>query len=143
MSLAQSTRTAIQRKRVAPTNRLAAPHILLDGIGIAAGLRREDAGFESSAGRHQMTVFRRGPVTMIVFAFDSGGTLPEHSAYGLVTIHALGGALTVRTCDCDYALTAGMTAVLAPGVPHSVTAEESSEMLLTVVSLHEPVLGAA
>ena len=113
MAQAQSPQIAFQRTRIAPTKRLAAPHILLDGVGIAAALRREDAGVESG-GRHQMTVFRRGPVTMIVFAFDSIGALPEHSVNGLVTIHALGGSLTVRTRDSDYALTAGMTVVLAP-----------------------------
>lgn len=138
-----TTHDATGRRRTPPAERFAVPEIAIDTTEIAETLRREDAGIASRGGHHQMTVFRRGPVTMLVFAFDAGGALAEHTANGLVTIHALGGALTVHTPDRDYALRPGMMVVLAPGIPHRVNASEPSEMLLTVHLHTEPAAEGA
>ncbi len=141
MEQPDTTRETAERRRTPPSQRFSASQILIDAGGVAATLRKEDAEFGSRGGHQQMTVFRRGSVTMVVFAFEPGGALPDHTANGLVTIHALRGALTVRTPDSDYELRPDMMVVLAPGIPHSVTASEPSEMLLTVHRHVEPVSG--
>lgn len=75
----------------------------------------------------------RGPVTMAVFAFDANAELADHQANGLVTIHCLDGALSVRTPEHAYELVPNGIVVLAPGVRHSVRAANvASAMLLSV-----------
>lgn len=73
---------------------------------------------------------------MVLFAFEAGGKLADHKANGLVTIHALDGALTVEaeseTGRQTHELGAQGVLVLSPGVLHSVLAREASRMLLTV-----------
>lgn len=83
-------------------------------------------------GHRQVTLFHQAPVTLVLFAFDAGGELPDHVAQGMVTIQALDGALTVHAVGADYMLKAGQILVLNPAVPHTVRAEHASSMLLTV-----------
>ena len=42
-----------------------------------------------------MALIRRGPLTVILFAFEPDGFITEHSTYGEVTIQVLGGRLDV------------------------------------------------
>ena len=83
-------------------------------------------------GHRQVTVFQQSLVTMVLFAFDVDGTLPNHVAPGIVTIHVLEGSLTVQAEDTDHVLQFDQILVLNPGIPHSVRASEASAMLLTV-----------
>ena len=83
-------------------------------------------------GHRQVTLFHQVPVTLVLFAFDAGGELPDHVAQGMVTIQALDGALTVQAGGADHPLTAGQILVLTPAVAHSVRAARASTMLLTV-----------
>ena len=143
MQQLQLTNQATIRRRQPPVERSAVSEVAIDPPAIAARLRQEDASIESRGGHHQLAVFRRWPVTMMVFAFDAGGTLSDHSANGLVTIHVYGGALTIRTPDNEFSLRAGMMLVLAPAIRHSVTAVEPSEMLLIVHLQPQPPSNAA
>lgn len=113
-----------------PAEQFATPEHVLDFPAIAAALRHEAAA--APHGHRQRTVHRHERTTMVLFAFDAGGTLREHSANGLVMIHVVAGTLHVRTPAADHALGAGMALVLEPRVPHSVTAAAPADMLLTV-----------
>ena len=79
-----------------------------------------------------MAIVRGSSVTQLVFWFDAGGHLAEHSAPGLVTIQVLRGLLVVEAAQEIHRLGTGELLVLEAGLPHSVEASEASAMLLTV-----------
>ncbi len=86
----------------------------------------------STRGHRQIALYHYGSVTQVLFAFDEGGGLEEHSANGVVSIHVLNGRLAVSAGGEDHELQSGQVLMLAPGVRHDVRALESSNMLLTV-----------
>jgi quercetin dioxygenase-like cupin family protein len=118
------------RLRPPPAERFAGQEHKLDLDAALERLRAEPHA--ANSGHRQVTVFHRGHVRIVLFAFEAGGRLPEHAAPGLVTIHALRGALRVRTAEADHAIGAGQMVVLDTGVRHDVEASEESDMLLTV-----------
>jgi len=83
-------------------------------------------------GHRQVTIFHHTPITHVLFAFDEGGTLGQHSTSGLVTIHVLEGRVIVQAEGVPHDLSAGQLLILRPNVPHDVRAEECSAMLLNV-----------
>lgn len=113
-----------------PTDRFAGASHFFDLSAALAGLREETHAAEK--GHRQVTIFHRAPVAKVLFSFDAGGELADHAANGLVTIHALEGRLTIEAEGESYELGANQVMVLSPGVRHSVRAEETSAMLLTV-----------
>ena len=118
------------RLREHPATRFASPELLLNLQQSGDTLQQE-----AHAGQHghrQITVYHGAGVTMVLFAFEAGGELADHSAKGLVTIHALDGALTVRTATETYELGKDKLVVLQPGIVHNVLAREVSRVLLTV-----------
>lgn len=118
------------RLRTAPAERFAGPrHRFSLGDELEA-LRAED--HPARDGHRQIALFHRGAVTQVLFAFEDGGHLDEHSTPGLVTIHVLEGRLEVGTEQRRYDLPAGEVLILDPHVPHDVRALGRSAMLLTV-----------
>lgn len=122
--------TDTERLRQHPEERLASPVELVDLPSRAAQLRAEPHAAVS--GHRQIALFRRGPVTLVLYAFEPGGVLKEHRAEGVVTIHVLAGQLDVTVAGTNHRLQPGQLLALAPGVPHTVSAPVLSEMLLTV-----------
>jgi quercetin dioxygenase-like cupin family protein len=118
------------RLRPAPVERFAGEIHVFDLNEALQKLRAEAHAAES--GHRQMTIFHRAPVAKVLFAIEPGGELAEHTANGLVTIHALEGHLTVQAAEQTHQLEAGMIVILSPNVRHSVRASEASAMLLTV-----------
>lgn len=119
-----------ERLRPHPDERLASPVEFID-LGARAGqLRAEDHAPVS--GHRQIAIFRNGPVTLLMFAFEAGGLLREHRAEGVVTIQALTGKIEVTASGAIHILQPGQLLALAPGVFHTVAAPVPSEMLLTV-----------
>jgi len=128
--LASSNLPNDDRLRRPPTERFAgAVHVysLRDAL---AKLRAED--HPARDGHRQITLLHRPPVTQVLFSFAAGGQLDQHSARGLVTIHAIEGRLRVAAGGADHELGAGQLIVLDADVPHDVRAIEASAMLLTV-----------
>jgi quercetin dioxygenase-like cupin family protein len=119
-----------ERLRPHPEERLASPVEFIDLKARAALLRAE--AHPPVSGHRQIAVFRNGAVTLVMFAMEPGGLLKEHRADGVVTIHALAGRIEVIASGETHLLLPGQLLALAPGVPHSVSADISSEMLLTV-----------
>ncbi|MEX2528678.1 MAG: cupin domain-containing protein [Gemmatimonadota bacterium] len=118
------------RLREPPAQRFAGDSHQLDLLQALADLRAEE--HEARSGHRQITVFRRAPVTHVLFAFEAGGQLNQHSTPGLVTIHVLEGRIRVRAEDQDHELAAGGVLILSPEVAHDVRALEASGMLLSV-----------
>lgn len=95
-----------------------------------AALRGED--HDAVGGHRQVALVKRGPLTVILYAFEEGGALKPHRAKGGVTIQVLSGRLELTAADETVTLGAGELLALAPSVAHSVKALDESEMLLTV-----------
>lgn len=122
--------SAEERLREHPRDRLAPPvqHIAIREA--VAQLRAEP--HPPVSGHRQVTLVKRGPFTLMLFLFEPGGSLKEHSAEGEVSIQVLSGRLEVTVDDQAYRIGAGELISLAPGQPHAVRGLEASEMLLTV-----------
>ena len=118
------------RLRSPPAERFAGSSHALSLSQELAALRREE--HPARNGHRQITLFHRGPVTQVLFSFESGGHLERHRARGLVTIHVLEGALNVQADGRDHPLQAGEVLILDPDVAHDVRAPKLAAMLLTV-----------
>ena len=119
-----------ERLRPHPSTRLSGPVVSLDLPELARVLRAEP--HPAKDGHRQAGLVHRGPLRLLLFAFDPGGRLPEHRAPGYVIIHCLRGDLTVEAQATTHRLGSGEAVVLDPDVPHSVQAGAESDMLLTV-----------
>ena len=117
------------RPRPRPSDRLAGDERLLDVPATLQALRAEGA---ATNGHRQIALLHQPSVRLVLFAFESGGRIKEHSAPGWVTIHVLRGTLMVGTATTRHRLSAGMLLSLAPGVKHDVEASEETDMLLGI-----------
>jgi quercetin dioxygenase-like cupin family protein len=128
------------RRRPHPADRFAGVEHVLDLSAALRALRAEPSAGNS---RHrQIALLHHGPVRIVLFAFDTGGRLPEHRVPGWITIQVLRGALQVRTAAALHELRAGQVLALAPNVSHDVDALEESDMVLGVYP-ESPVGSAA
>jgi len=118
------------RLRTAPAERFAGSQHVFSLDRLLTDLRSE--AHPARGGHRQITLLQRGPVTQVLFSFEPGGRLREHSAAGLVTIHVLEGRLDVTAEAVANQLAAGDVLILDPSVPHDVEAATESAMLLTV-----------
>jgi len=118
------------RLRPPPSERFAGPEHHIDLTAALESLRVEH--HDSTERHRQITVFHKGPLRMVLFAFEAGAGLPSHRAQGFVVIHTLRGRITVKTLNDTHDLAAHQLVMLDPEVVHDVTAVESSDMLLTI-----------
>ncbi len=122
--------TGGDRLRTHPKERLAPP---VQRVALAEAAQRLRAEAHAGvSGHRQLTLVRRGPVSIILFIFEQGAALKEHKTEGEVTIHVLSGHLRVTTGDDVHSLRAGEFISLAPGETHAVQAVEETEMLLSI-----------
>jgi O-acetyl-ADP-ribose deacetylase (regulator of RNase III)/quercetin dioxygenase-like cupin family protein len=119
-----------ERLRPHPSTRLAGPVVPLNLPDLARALQAEP--HPAKGGHRQAGLIHRGPLRLLLFAFEPGGHLPEHRAPGHVVIHCLRGELAVEAGDGRHRLADGEALLLDPNVPHAVEAITESEMLLTV-----------
>jgi quercetin dioxygenase-like cupin family protein len=78
-------------------------------------------------------VVRDGPLRLVMFAFDAGEELTEHTATVPVVLQVLAGAVSVAAGGDQVQLLAGGWLFLEANEPHSVIADEPTKMLLTMV----------
>lgn len=120
----------VDRLREHPQKRFSDPERKVDLTECTNELLQES--WEWKDGHRQIAVARQGDVTLILFHFNVGGSLPEHVVDGPVTVHVLEGKLDVATKDAVHTLTNDQLLFLAAGITHDVTAIEETRMLLTV-----------
>ena len=118
------------RLREHPERRFDPPQLPFDLEAVAARLLAEP--LPANRRLRQETLYRHGPLTLALFLFEQGASLPQHVAEGVATVHVLQGRLKMETEGTAHDLPAGSLLVLAPGVRHDVQAIEPSRMLLTV-----------
>lgn len=79
------------------------------------------------------TVFRAEGVRVVLFAFDAGQELTEHTAAMPVLLQVLDGRLTITAAGRTDVLEPGALVHLNTRVPHAVFAEEPSRLMLTML----------
>lgn len=72
---------------------------------------------------------------VVVFAFDAGELLTEHSTPRAVVVHLLDGAIRFTVGDEEHHLVAGDVVYLAPGERHALVAEVPSHLSLVMVDM--------
>ncbi|MBA2556266.1 MAG: hypothetical protein H0V12_02800 [Chloroflexi bacterium] len=122
-------------KRRQPEERFAGSEHLFDLLASADGLRKEAE--PARQGHRQITLFHHGGLSVVLFDFEAGGRLSDHSADGVVAIQTIGGMIDVATREATRELPAGSLLVLEPNVVHEVVARAPSQMLLTVHLRHD------
>jgi quercetin dioxygenase-like cupin family protein len=122
--------TQSDRLRQSPQERFAPPVQLFDLGEAAARLRSEPS--PPRDGHRQVALDRHGPLTLVLFTFEPGGLLRDHQVPGMATLVVTRGRLLVSTDEGDHELVPGEVLTIGPGVVHSVSAPEPSDMLLTV-----------
>lgn len=70
---------------------------------------------------------------VVVFGFDAGAELTEHTAPGPILVQALEGHLEFTAEGVTKDLRPGMLVHLDARTPHSVRAVEPSRMMLTII----------
>ncbi|MDO8309990.1 MAG: cupin domain-containing protein [Actinomycetota bacterium] len=86
------------------------------------------------------TVLKEPGARLVLFSFDAGEELSEHTAAMPVLLQAVSGRMSVTTADATASLVPGDALYLEAREPHSVLAEEPSKLLLTML---DPRGGAA
>lgn len=79
------------------------------------------------------TVLRAEGVRVVLFAFDSGQELTEHTAAVPILLHVLDGHLRVRADGDEVELRPGALVHIGTRVPHEILALEPSRMALTML----------
>lgn len=79
------------------------------------------------------TALRADGTRIVVFAFDAGQGLDEHSAAVPILIQPLEGRIRVAAAGREVTLTPGGIAHIDARVPHSVSAEAASRMALILL----------
>lgn len=77
-------------------------------------------------------------VRVVVFAFDTGELLTDHSSPRAVVVQLLTGAIRFTVDQTEHAMVPGDVLYLAPGVRHSLVADAPSQLSLVMVDT-EPV----
>ena len=126
-----------ERLRPPPAQRFSGAERAIDLNATLQALRAEPR--LASNGHRQIALLHHGAVRLVLYAFDQGGLIPQHSAPGWVTIHVLRGGIRVTTPVKSYTLEAGSLLALDPEVPHDVEATSEAEMLLGVYPIPELV----
>jgi quercetin dioxygenase-like cupin family protein len=79
------------------------------------------------------TVLKAEGVRIVLFSFDAGEELSEHTAAMPVLLQTLSGRLEVTADGRTIELMPGSVAHLSTRVPHSVLALEPSRLMLTML----------
>ncbi len=127
---ASPDRQSADRGRTPPRERFVGSQHVFDLAAESERLRNEPDGGRD--GHRQITLFRGGDVSIVLFDFEAGGWLKEHAADGYVAVHVLSGDIEMTTGEQDYRMPAGSLLVLQPGIEHDVRAVTPSRMLLSV-----------
>lgn len=79
------------------------------------------------------TILSAEGVRVVLFAFDAGQELSEHTAAVPVVLQALDGQFTITADGRVVTLTPGALIHLGTRMPHSVVAVEPGRLLLTML----------
>lgn len=72
---------------------------------------------------------------VVVFAFDAGERLTDHSSPRAVVVQLLDGVVRLTVAGAEHTMRSGDVVYLAPGDRHAVVADEPSHLSLVMVDL--------
>lgn len=75
-------------------------------------------------------IFRDDHIKVVLFAFDAGQELSEHTASTAATIHVLDGEAVITLGDDRHEVNSGTWLHMPPNLSHSVLAVTPMKMLL-------------
>jgi quercetin dioxygenase-like cupin family protein len=78
------------------------------------------------------TLFRENGLRTLLLHLKAGEQIPEHQTRGAITVHCLKGKAVFLSGDERADLKLGLLLSVAPGVPHSVAAQEDTLLLVTI-----------
>lgn len=78
---------------------------------------------------------------VVVFAFDEGELLTDHSSPRAVVVQLLDGAIRFTVGDEEHAMVPGDVIYLAPGERHALVADAPSHLSLVMVDLAAATAG--
>ena len=78
-------------------------------------------------------LYKDEQLRLVAFAFDAGQELTEHTASVPAIVQVVTGALTVQVGEERHRMGPSAWLLLEAGEPHSVYADEPSQMLLTMI----------
>jgi quercetin dioxygenase-like cupin family protein len=117
-------------QRTPPRERFEGGEHLFDLAVEGQRLRGEPGGARD--GHRQITLFRGGGVSIVLFDFEAGGQLKDHAADGYVTVLLLNGDIRIATAEEQHQMSSGSLLVLRPRIRHDLEAKTASSVLLTV-----------
>lgn len=79
------------------------------------------------------TFYKEDTLKAIIFAFDEGQELSEHTANQLAIIQILQGEASVTVGEDSYEMQAGSWLQMAPKLKHSVSAKTPLILMLTLI----------
>ncbi len=97
---------------------------LQDLVEIEAGVRTSKLALAEDGAR------------VVMFAFDTGAELTEHTAPGPILVQGLAGRLAFSAEDETVEIVPGRLLHLPARTPHAVRALEPSKMMLTIIRQH-------
>ena len=80
-------------------------------------------------------LFEDERLRLVVFGFDAGQELTEHTSSAEVIVQVVSGRITLTVEGTAHLLTPASWLLLEPRRPHSLRAEEPSIVLLTLVGV--------
>ena len=88
----------------------------------------------SAAGITSRTLLKTAGGKSVLFAFDAGQELTEHTNPNHALIQVLAGALQLTLAGRPETLRPGMLLHMPPQLPHAVRADEPSTFILTLLA---------
>lgn len=79
------------------------------------------------------TLAQGDPLSMTLFAFDSGEEISSHTAPGDALVYILDGIAEITIGEEKFEVKEGETIVMPKDIPHALYAKERFKMLLVVV----------
>src|ERR1043166_6356236 len=79
------------------------------------------------------TLWRTADARAVLFGFDQGQELTEHTSTQHALVQILSGECEFSLAGTPHPLTAGKLVYMPPNLPHSVKATEKFSMLLTLI----------
>jgi mannose-6-phosphate isomerase-like protein (cupin superfamily) len=118
------------------------PRIRFEGRERCVDLRTAFAHLPSESvvrdGHIQKALYRWGPMTTAIFAFEKGAQLPAHELEGEAVLHVLSGQMKIETESETYEAGDETLVLLDPNVRYRLTALAPTQLLLTVVLKETP-----
>jgi quercetin dioxygenase-like cupin family protein len=79
-----------------------------------------------------LTLFRENGLRTLLLHLNSGEQIPEHQTRGAITVQCLQGEAILLSGDERLELRPNLLLSLAPGMPHSVAAQQDTLLLVTI-----------